>query len=434
MDYYIESTKIKDIYLLPATSPEKTVLYSPLRGIALMADRDIAKCIYMGDTSSEDVKQITKDIEQIEINSNFITESQSSLSENIVFLLSNKCNLNCRYCYAQFNRQDDILSKEVIKTVINYILPMCSNSNKKLDISFLGGGEPTFHWDLLQWAILYIKEQVTHHHLTARIGFPTNGTMLNEKRIQFLSENNIQIGLSFDILPSIQDEQRPFLNSSKGTYDIVCKNIDLLNKYGIQTRFRTTITPEIVSKMEDMVLHTYNRFPYVKKIHFEPTYPLENDISSIYDYDLFYANFIRYFMIAYKRGQSLGIQVNTAATNTLNKTKLRYCKGEFCVTPNGDIVMCHRASSQEDTRFTALHYGTIDSTGVHLNINDYNSVQKKNCDIPQKCKDCFSKWHCAGMCISNRMMFSEKHHDAYCNYVRAIQSIYIENIIMEGGV
>ena len=433
MDYFVESKHFKDLYILPSKDEQKVIVYAPLRGIAFSSDLKTADMLFRDDESSKEIKQLANKIKGIKINSDFHTEDLFSISRNLVILLSNSCNLGCTYCYAQQNRRDDVLSKEKIRAAIDYVFKLHVDDKNELDVSFLGGGEPMFHWDLLTWAILYVKEQAQKLNLNVRYGFPTNGTLLNEDRIRFLSENNVQVGLSFDILPSIQDTQRPFAHSQRSTYDVVRKNMDLLNQYGIPTRFRTTITPKIASKMPEMVLHTVEHFPYVKKVHFEPIYPLEDDKSQNNDLDAFYDEFIESFMNAYKVGLSFGIQVNTAATNTLNKIKQRYCRGELCVTPNGDIVMCHRASSREDIRFAALNYGSIENE-VRVNMKNLSSIQDQINDLPEKCNECFSRWHCAGMCISNRMMYSDAHYKSYCRYIRKLQSIFIENLIDKGGV
>lgn len=433
MDYFVESKHFKDLYILPSKDEQKVIVYAPLRGIAFSSDLKTADMLFRDDESSKEIKQLANKIKGIKINSDFHTEDLFSISRNLVILLSNSCNLGCTYCYAQQNRRDDVLSKEKIRAAIDYVFKLHVDDKNELDVSFLGGGEPMFHWDLLTWAILYVKEQAQKLNLNVRYGFPTNGTLLNEDRIRFLSENNVQVGLSFDILPSIQDTQRPFAHSQRSTYDVVRKNMDLLNQYGIPTRFRTTITPKIASKMPEMVLHTVEHFPYVKKVHFEPIYPLEDDKSQNNDLDAFYDEFIESFMNAYKVGLSSGIQVNTAATNTLNKIKQRYCRGELCVTPNGDIVMCHRASSREDIRFAALNYGSIENE-VRVNMKNLSSIQDQINDLPEKCNECFSRWHCAGMCISNRMMYSDAHYKSYCRYIRKLQSIFIENLIDKGGV
>ena len=74
------------------------------------------------------------------------------LSQNLVILLSNSCNLGCKYCYAQFERENGFLSKNKIKNIIDYVLEVNKHSTIPISISFLGGGEPTLNWDLLVWS------------------------------------------------------------------------------------------------------------------------------------------------------------------------------------------------------------------------------------------------------------------------------------------
>ena len=184
-----------------------------------------------------------------------------------------------------------------------------------------------------------------------------------------------------------------------------------------------------------MVEHVVKEFPFIKKIHFEPVYPLlySSEDSSI-DEDMFYDKFIEHFMAAKCIGDLYNLDITTAATNTLNKIKPRYCRGELCVTPNGDIVICHRSSSEKDNRYDDFRYGSVTDDSVIIDevkfqkVNNLLSYKKPQCDR------CFSKWHCSGMCLSNRAMFTERQFQSYCTYVRNIQSKYIESVIMKGGV
>lgn len=67
------------------------------------------------------------------------------------------------------------------------------------------------------------KQQASAYGVRLRIGFPTNATLLNAEKIDFLVKNNVEIGVSFELLPDIQNEQRPFVNSDLDTYLIVEK-------------------------------------------------------------------------------------------------------------------------------------------------------------------------------------------------------------------
>ena len=114
----------------------------------------------------------------------------------------------------------------------------------------MGGGEPTLNWDLLVWSIKYARKQESLYGIQLRIGFPTNATLLNEEKIDFFVKHHVEEGLSLELLPDIQNKQRPFAISSAETYKVVRKNVHLLNENGIQTRFRSTITPAYVHRLE----------------------------------------------------------------------------------------------------------------------------------------------------------------------------------------
>ena len=433
--YYEESKRINNLYMLPSSLENREIMYSPLRGTAFMVDSNTAYDLMCVDNNNPLVEEIAAKLSSVNPNLDQSPDiTIDEISQNLVILLSNCCNLGCKYCYAQFEREDGFISKQKIQTVVDFVLKRHQNSHKLISISFLGGGEPTLNWSLLVWAIEYTIKQATSLGVQIRIGFPTNATLLNSERIDFLVKNNVEIGVSFELLPDIQDEQRPFAHSDKSTYNVVAKNVRLLHKKGIQCRFRSTITPTYVHRMEEMVKHVANNFPYINKIHFEPIYPLVESENNTFDADVFYNKFIDNFMKARYIGDSCGINVTTAATNILGKIKPRYCRGELCVTPSGDLVICHRSSSEKDVRFKKFKYGFVSDNGLMIDDAQFQAINQLLSLKDENCNNCFSKWHCSGMCLSNREMFTEKQRQSYCSYVRKIEAIYIEYILQKGGV
>lgn len=137
-------------------------------------------------------------------------------STNLVIILSQMCNLACSYCYAQDARSKDVLEKEKLKVAIDSHFDWKSN---KLHFSFIGGGEPTLTWELLVWAINYIRS-IDAGTRNVSIGVTTNGTLLNDERINFLKENKVRIGLSFEILPDVQSTQRCF-SDNRNSFEII---------------------------------------------------------------------------------------------------------------------------------------------------------------------------------------------------------------------
>ncbi|MGM9762881.1 MAG: radical SAM protein [Candidatus Cryptobacteroides sp.] len=410
-------------------------MYSPLRGIAFMVDSNTAANLMSGSSNNRLVEDISQKLSPINYGLlQSVDISISEISQNLVILLSNSCNLGCKYCYAQYEREHGFLSEKKIENIINFIFELNKNNPNIVSVSFLGGGEPTFNWELLVWTIEYAKQKADSYGIKLRIGFPTNATLLTAEKIDFLVKNNIEVGISFELISDIQDEQRPFANSNQSTYNVVKRNVHLLNQKGIQTRFRSTITPQYVHRMPEMVKNVAEEFPFIKKIHFEPVYPLLESEVNLFDIELFYGQFIDNFMSARYIGDSYNINITTAVTNTLGKIKPRYCRGELCITPKGDIVICHRSSSEKDVRYNKFRYGTVSDEYVSIDNAKFQKVSKLLNKKAVQCKECFSKWHCSGMCLSNREMYSETQFQAYCSFVKKLQARYVEYMLQKGGV
>lgn len=433
--YYKESKNIKDIYILPLSVGNREIVYSPLRGTAFVVDSNTALNLMTTKSNAPIVKTISEQLPDIKCKLNENSEvSIEELSQNLVILLSNSCNLGCKYCYAQYEREKGFLSKDKIMKVVDFVFNLHKSNSNIISVSFLGGGEPTLNWELLTWAIEYARQRAALCGIKLRIGFPTNATLLNSEKIDFLVKNNVEVGVSFELLPDIQNEHRPFAHSNMGTYQTVQKNVYLLNEKGIKTRFRSTITPSYAHRMEEMVEHVAKEFPFIKKIHFEPIYPLMEGVEDSFDMMMFYDKFIEHFMRARYIGDSYGIDITTAATNTLSKIKPRYCRGELCLTPNGDLVICHRSSSEKDARYSNFKYGLVSDEKILIDDVQFQNVNKRLNQKNPQCNDCFSRWHCSGMCLSNREMFTQTQFQMYCSYVRKIQSQYIEYLLQKGGV
>lgn len=333
-------------------------------------------------------------------------EQKIGIADKIRFILSQKCNLACSYCYAQEARSNDILDKQKIKTIVDYFLSIPNNNTKSF--SFIGGGEPILTWDLFVWAVNYIKNATKGQKIN--IGLSTNATLLNEERIVWLKQNNVGVGVSFDILPEIQNKQRCFPNF-KSSFDVVDTNIKLLIKNGFPPRIRSTITRQNVTLMSQMVLFVMKHYPEIKQLHFEQVADTEQNQTE------FYNNFIEYFFKAKEIGNNNGIEVNNSIINSINYIKSRFCSGEFCVTPTGDLVSCHRISSKNESFFNEFCYGGVRDK-VQINENKLLKVENvANYKLPQ-CSFCFAKWHCAGGCTYNRLHLSSEQLTNYCDFVK----------------
>ena len=113
----------------------------------------------------------------------------------VYFNPTDRCNLNCSYCYipeklrrdgTHMSQADLFRALKTLKEYFSGILP----SGVKPQIIF-HGAEPTMNREALFAGLDHFKNDF-------RFGLQTNGTLLEDADIEFLTSRNIAIGLSLD--------------------------------------------------------------------------------------------------------------------------------------------------------------------------------------------------------------------------------------------
>lgn len=415
-----------DIFIIP-TSNDISIIYAPLRGAAFYADSG-ATCIIKEYVERGNVSEESKDttvykylheLSQLEVEKPKKEEIYNN-SSGVMFILSQICNLKCSYCYSQNSRSKEILSMEKIKTVVDSV---CANNIKKnKTFSFIGGGEPLTTWDVFKCSVNYINKSTEKSGISRRIGLTTNGTLLNKERILFLKENEIVISISFDILPDVQDNQRPFPNKKTSSFERVHNNIKMLLSNGLIPKIRSTITNNNVNLMTQMVEFVIKNYPEIKLLHLEPV----TDITE--NSDDFYRAYIASFMKAKQISKEKGIYIKNSITHSFKRIRTRFCHGEFCVTPSSDIVSCHRISSDKEECFESFKYGKV-INDIEIDAKSTNHVQEIFDEKSKHCSTCFAKWHCAGGCAMFRVLSTEKVQLSYCTFVKnTLKSVLEEKL------
>lgn len=408
MELYIIPRKIK--------SEEEYLIYAPLQNLAFATNSVGAKIVkkYIDGTDFSDGEKesvIFSYLKQIEKTpANIPLSKDIDIENSAVIILSQMCNLACTYCYAQETRSKTVLSKNIAKKAIDAVF--VNNMGKKSFV-FIGGGEPLITWDLLEWALNYIHYKGKKCNNDVEIIITTNATLLTDERIKFLRNKNIHLGISFDILPSIQNVQRIYPHSEEGSFDKVNTVIHKLDKANIEYSIRSTITKEHVSKMVDMVQFVIDNYKNVRKLHFEPVASQDDNDEKFYD------DFVSSFMEARKLGQRYNIVVHNSMSDSVDKIRTRFCRGEFCISPTGELVACHRFSSEKDSNFAYVNYGLIDDD-IHIDREKKNQVLSLFNYKRAECTSCFAKWHCAGGCVAERLVQTSSQNEAKCEYNKAL--------------
>ncbi len=402
-----------DVFIIKSHFNNKHIIYAPLRRRLFWANDVAAEQIANRLDAKADVNDDLNDTIKKYVQELVSTPPVSVTPEDIsdkgkaVILLTQKCNLACPYCYAANAHCKDTISFEHIKTIVEHIL---YDKRKNKSFTFIGGGEPTVEWELFVKSVEYIRGKVTGDQ-KIKIGLTTNGTLLNSNRISWLKENNIRVGLSFDILPDVQKNNRPFPNK-QSSFDIVDTTIRNMLSQGVIPNIRSTITEYNVSRMQEMVEYVVDNYPQIDTLHFEHV-SLDGNNSRQY-----YSDFVSCFFSAKKIAQKSGITLKNSITTAMKALRYNFCNGEFCITPNGEIVACHRVSSNKDMFFDDFHYGSLLENSVIIDYEKLNEFYKNSRKIESECDKCFARWNCAGTCTYNKKLYSSNNFDYYCDFVK----------------
>lgn len=162
-------------------------------------------------------------------------------SRSVTIVLTNKCNLNCVYCY-ETNKSDISIEESVLLDIIRKEM---NTADKKVSFN-LFGGEPFLRFDLIHATYDYLY---THYNTSLwEIGLITNGTLVHGKIQHWLRERNKQIvcTLSLDGKKDIQDRNR---NSS---YDNI--DIDFFVNTFPKPYAKMTVSPYTLSNLAENII------------------------------------------------------------------------------------------------------------------------------------------------------------------------------------
>lgn len=409
-----------DLFIIPVA--EGNIIYSPLRrGVFWASDNASQVAIkFLNDgkldpSSDDKVQKYLCALSEAKVRIPVRNEIPSK--NRLVIILSQICNLACTYCYAHEARSKEILSKDKLKVAYDATL---ADENKSKHFSFIGGGEPFVTWDIIEWSINYINSHKANEDKVS-FSITTNTTLFNEHSIKFCKEHNIHIGVSFEIVKEIQDNQRPFYKSDASTFDVIHKNLGLLIENGISFGIRSTITKLNVALMPEMVNFVADNYPNQKRLHFEQvTDPSQNNTE-------FYNEFVEYFFKAREIGKKRGVEVYNSISNSVFRIRERFCNGETCITPTGSIVACHRISSEKDKDYTTFNYGQIDTDSLFFDMSKYQRYLDFAHEKMPECNGCYAYWHCAGICPMERTSLSREQLLTKCEFTKEI----VKRILME---
>ncbi|PLT70455.1 radical SAM protein [Mediterraneibacter gnavus] len=144
------------------------------------------------------------------------------------------CNLRCNYCYLGEKTNQKMSEDIAYKGLEIAFLNVEKHKDKRLWVDFVGG-EALISFGFLQKLVEYIEEEAAKRTITVAYSITTNGTIMNDKILEWFINNKVHLKLSIDGTMETHDRNR----KSKigiGSYRNIMKNINYFREYEERTK------------------------------------------------------------------------------------------------------------------------------------------------------------------------------------------------------
>lgn len=108
------------------------------------------------------------------------------------FILTDDCNFDCRYC--RQHKRPNYMTITTIAKALDFFYPFF---DQELSVLFYGG-EPILALSEMQYAVQQLLEKNKNNDKTIQLSVTTNGSLLNDNILEFLSRHGFIVMLSFD--------------------------------------------------------------------------------------------------------------------------------------------------------------------------------------------------------------------------------------------
>jgi len=310
--------------------------------------------------------------------------------------LTKDCTLRCLYCHANAGDRD-AMPREVLEGAVQHAFERAGGKGLRgVNVSFAVGGEPTTDWSLFAFCVGLLRRSSERYGAPVHLSMTTNG-YYGELQRQFIVEHFDNILLSLDGPPEIQNLQRP-TKAGADSYSVVRHSARAFSRSARSFAIRATVSDRSVDEMAEIVRFFVAEFGNRYDLVFEPLVLLGRaQANQAIVSEPAKEAFVREYIRAKEVGKAFGLKVTTSAANH-KRLVSSFCGAmafpSFTVTTGGLVTTCER-----DSDGSSYWYGEFCPETGRFTV-DQARVERNRLLLvmPEKCGECFCRWHCAGDC------------------------------------
>lgn len=188
---------------------------------------------------------------------------ESGRSKSVTFVVTEDCQLRCRYCYMVGKNKAARLEFDVARKAIDYLLTERELVAEGSVVWDFIGGEPFLEVGLIDRICDYFKlraYELSHPWFESyRFSFSTNGLLYGDERVQrFIAKNaaHLSVQITVDGTRAKHDLQRVYPDG-RGSYDDVVRNIPRWLEQFPKSSTKVTISSDDIPYIKESVLHLW---------------------------------------------------------------------------------------------------------------------------------------------------------------------------------
>ncbi|MDE2221566.1 MAG: radical SAM protein [Candidatus Omnitrophica bacterium] len=165
-----------------------------------------------------------------------------------IAVVTKRCNLRCNYCHAEGGAANDDMSIETATRVLQYLFDV-RNNNVTLEFQ---GGEPLLNWPVVKFLTEHARKFNTLGK-NLSIVLVTNMLLLDDEKIRFLAEHDVDVCTSMDGPAEIHDQSRKDVGGRGSHAQLMEKIEHYTSRTGRKVHMLPTITRHSLAHPERII-------------------------------------------------------------------------------------------------------------------------------------------------------------------------------------
>lgn len=333
-----------------------------------------------------------------------IQSLRDSHNLSVIFQLTDKCVLACKYCFARGSHKGD--NPKVPFVLLEKVISQAFETNHDtISFEWTGGEAFLLGIDFYKNVTLLQKKYSSKPYYNC---VQTSGYLFDKELIDYLIENEFVISLTIDGTKEVHDANRPAQNS-KGSFDRVMETWSYISEKQNTCGFISTVTrnnlgheKEILEFFSKLRIDSFHSNPY---IYFDKNIVKDKDLAlTNQDYARY---FISQFNAWYEQGKVepipmtidyfvRGLSSKMPSRHTLCVFGGRCLTNFIAITPNGDCYNCPKFTGHSNMLLGNLYKMSIKdildiernekmNTLVHQRLEAINKCEESHCRFAYLC-------------------------------------------------